>query len=73
MKQNLCSSRRNTYDQNVLYGDKDFSKIQEPVWTQGENLGDLSWMAVFPEMTLDLNLMGKWGYYYPFGKASSII
>lgn len=30
-------------------------------------------MAVFPEMTLDLNLMGKWGYYYPFGKASSII
>lgn len=19
-----------------------------------------------PEMTLDLNLMGKWGYYYPW-------
>lgn len=56
---NLCSSWRNTYDQNALYEDKDFSKMQEPGWTQGKNLGALSWMAVFPEMTLDLNLVGK--------------
>ena len=47
--------------------------MQELVWTQGKNLGALSWMAVFPEMTLDLSLVGKWDYYYPFGKASSII
>ena len=71
--ENLCSSFRNTYDQNVLYWDKDFNKIQESVGTQGKNLAALSWTAIFSEVTLDLNLVGKQGYYYLFCEASSTI